>query len=99
MLLRTLETGVVGAPMGGGPSTPELVAAVGEAGGLGFLAAGYRSAAQTMEQVAAVRRLTGAPFGVNVFVPRRDPVSDEALDAYRRRLAPAAARLGTSVGE
>ena len=29
--------------MGGGPSTPALAAAVCEAGGLGFLAAGYRT--------------------------------------------------------
>ena len=32
---------IVGAPMGGGPSSPALVAAVSEAGGLGSLAGGY----------------------------------------------------------
>jgi nitronate monooxygenase len=31
---------IVQAPMAGGPSTPELAAAVTNAGGLGFLAAG-----------------------------------------------------------
>ena len=36
---------VVGAPLAGGPSTPALAAAVSEAGGLGFLAAGYKTAA------------------------------------------------------
>ena len=35
---------VVLAPMGGGPSTPELVAAVSNAGGLGSLAAAYSNA-------------------------------------------------------
>src|SRR5215217_1587905 len=34
---------IVQAPMGGGPSTPELAAAVANAGGMGFLAAGYKS--------------------------------------------------------
>lgn len=38
-----IELPVVGAPMGGGPSSPALVAAVSEAGGLGSLAGGYSS--------------------------------------------------------
>ena len=42
MVLDRLEHPIVQAPMGGGPSTPALAAAVAEAGGLGFLAAGYR---------------------------------------------------------
>ena len=36
-----MEIPVVGAPLAGGPSTPELAAAVSEAGGLGFIAAVY----------------------------------------------------------
>ena len=40
---------VVLAPMGGGPSTPELVAAVSNAGGLGSLAAAYSNG----ERIAA----------------------------------------------
>jgi nitronate monooxygenase len=74
------------APMAGGPSTPELVAAVSSAGGLGVLAAGYRKAPEVAAQVAAVRELTDRPFGVNVFVP--GPPSDPApVEAYRRRLS------------
>ena len=53
---RVLRTPVVVAPMAGGPSTPELVAAVGGAGGLGFLAAGYRTAGQLAEDIARTRR-------------------------------------------
>ena len=37
------ERPLVAAPMAGGPSTPELVAAVAGAGGCGFLAGGYRA--------------------------------------------------------
>ena len=44
MVLDGLEHPIVQAPMGGGPSTPALAAAVSEAGGLGFLAAGMLSA-------------------------------------------------------
>ena len=39
--LDQLEHPIVQAPMGGGPSTPALAAAVCNAGGLGFLAAGF----------------------------------------------------------
>ena len=60
---------VVAAPMAGGASTPGLVAAVSGAGGLGFLAAGYKTAGALADEIAAVRRLTDAAFGVNLFVP------------------------------
>lgn len=55
--------------MAGGPSTPELAAAVSNAGGLGFLAAGYLSAADTAGRISRTRELTEAPFGVNLFAP------------------------------
>jgi NAD(P)H-dependent flavin oxidoreductase YrpB (nitropropane dioxygenase family) len=41
VILDELEAPIVLAPMAGGPTTPELVAAVSEAGGIGFLAFGY----------------------------------------------------------
>src|SRR6476469_8842349 len=69
MLLRSLDTGVVGAPMAGGPTTPELVAAVGEAGGLGLLAGGYLTAPQLAAAIAEVWDASSRPFGVNLFVP------------------------------
>lgn len=67
-LLRGLGVPVVQAPMGGGPSTPELAAAVAGAGGLGFLAAGYKSVEGLAAEIAATRELTDR-FGVNLFVP------------------------------
>ncbi|HTI34616.1 MAG TPA: nitronate monooxygenase [Miltoncostaea sp.] len=98
-ILRALRHPVVLAPLAGGATTPALVAAVGDAGGIGFIGAGYRTVDDLAGQIAAVRELTSAPFGVNVFVPRRDPVDPEALAAYVRSLGPEAARLGTAVGE
>ncbi len=87
------------APLAGGPSTPELAIAVCLAGGLGFLAAGYKRADAVREEIAAVRAaVQGAPFGVNVFVP--GPRADAAgLRAYLERLAPEAERQGADVGE
>ncbi|MFC4909112.1 nitronate monooxygenase [Actinomadura gamaensis] len=89
---------VVLAPMAGGAGTPELVAAVVEAGGLGFLPAGYKTAAQLRADVGATRALTGGPFGVNLFMPSRDEVDDAAVAAYRDRLADEASRLDVELG-
>ncbi|MBF6211628.1 nitronate monooxygenase [Nocardia puris] len=69
MIIDELRVPIVLAPMAGGPSTPELAAAVSGAGGFGQLAAGYLSAADAAARIAATRALTDAPFGVNLFVP------------------------------
>ncbi|KNX39364.1 hypothetical protein VV01_10145 [Luteipulveratus halotolerans] len=81
--------------MAGGPSTPELVAAVGEAGGLGHLAAGYKTVDDVRDQIERTRALSDRPFGVNVFVPSvMERSRDEAdVAAYRRSLQPLAATL------
>jgi enoyl-[acyl-carrier protein] reductase II len=47
-------------------STPELVAAVAEAGGLGILATGVLDAEQTRAAVRRTRELTDRPFAANV---------------------------------
>lgn len=60
---------IIQAPMAGGPTTPELVAAVSNAGALGSIGAGYLSAEQLQSAIHAVRKLTGKAFNVNVFIP------------------------------
>src|SRR6185295_14197494 len=87
---------VIQAPLGGGPSRPELAAAVSNAGGLGFLAAGYKTADDVATEIAATKRLTEAPFGVNVFVPYRPPVDEPALERYLAELEQEASSLGLS---
>jgi nitronate monooxygenase len=82
LLGLTVRWPVIGAPMAGGPSTPALAAAVSGAGGLGFLAAGYRTPQALSREIAELRELTAAPFGVNVFVPQDPAVDDRALSAY-----------------
>ncbi len=47
-------------------STPELVAAVSNAGGLGILALGPLSPEETAASIRRIRELTDRPFGVNV---------------------------------
>jgi nitronate monooxygenase len=58
---------IIQAPMGGGASSPQLVAAVSNAGGLGSLAAAYLSPQQIRDGIAEVRRLTDKSFNVNLF--------------------------------
>jgi nitronate monooxygenase len=89
---------IVQAPLAGGPSTPELAIAVCEAGGLGFLAAGYKTADAVKEEIAAVRGATERPFGVNVFVPTARPASPERVRAYLEQLGPEAARQNAELG-
>ncbi len=71
--------------MGGGPSTPALAVAVSEAGGLGFLAAGYRTPEAVRREVEELRALTARPFGVNLFAPPGAPGRSGRARALRRR--------------
>jgi nitronate monooxygenase len=97
--LRDLPRPLLGAPMAGGPSTPQLAAAVTIAGGLGFLAGGYRAADQLEDAIRDTSDRTTGPFGVNVFVPGDSTGCDPgALDAYRARIEPEAERLGMRLG-
>src|SRR6476620_369285 len=96
---ESLELPVIQAPMAGGPSTPQLAAAVSASGGLGFVAAGYKTAAAMRAEIAAVREQTDKPFGVNLFVPQASVVSPSALQQYAGALAPDAERFGVALGE
>jgi nitronate monooxygenase len=86
-VLTTLDVPIVVAPMAGGPTTPELVAAVTGAGGFGFLAGGGLDAAGLATTIAGLRALTDRPFGVNLFLP--DERRDDGVADYRERLAAA----------
>jgi len=73
--------------MAGGPSTVELARAVSDAGGLGFLAAGYLKPDAARTQIRELRDATPSPFGVNVFVPGPPTGDPEALAAYLETVA------------
>jgi nitronate monooxygenase len=89
---------VVQAPMAGGPSTPQLTAAVVNAGGYGFVAAGYLSADGLHRTIAETQLLTDKSFGVNLFVPSMagDPVE---IRRYAKLLEHEAVELGVSLGD
>lgn len=98
-VLDQLRVPVVQAPMAGGPSTPALAAAVSEAGGLGFVAAGYRTAAAVRDDVEAVRAATDRPFGVNLFFPTPDRVDRSLLGGYVDRVRREAVTYRCATGD
>jgi nitronate monooxygenase len=84
---------IVQAPMAGGPTTPGLVAAVSNAGGLGSLGAAYLAPEKLREGVREIRALTEGPFGINLFVtspfeadPGRIRRANALLEPYRDEL-------------
>jgi nitronate monooxygenase len=101
MPFAEIDTRIIAAPMAGGTSTPDFVAAVHRAGGLGFVAAGYKSPDAVSAEVRACRD-AGIRFGVNVFVPdpaQLNPSPDVVarLEQYRSSLDRDAARYNVSV--
>ena len=94
-----LRRPVVVAPMAGGPSTADLVIAASAAGALGFLAAGYKSAAAMRAEMDAVEASGAGPYGVNVFVPGAPAPDLEAVRDYVTGLAAEAGALGVQPGE
>lgn len=76
--LLGIELPIVGAPLGGGPGTPELAAAVSNAGGLGSLGIAYAAPDAIRAAIRATRELTDRPFQANLFVP---PPEKPTLDA------------------
>ncbi|HEX6529998.1 MAG TPA: DUF561 domain-containing protein [Burkholderiales bacterium] len=63
-----LRIPVIQAPMAGGPSSQELVAACSAAGALGSFGFAYTQPDEMRKQAAFVRGRTDKPFGVNLFV-------------------------------
>ena len=98
VLQRLARCPVVVAPMAGGPSTAGLVLAVSAAGALGFLAAGYKTAATMRAEMDVAEAGSAAPFGVNLFVPG-EPTDPAALEDYLAELEPDAAALGVQPGQ
>ncbi|MFE6333444.1 nitronate monooxygenase [Streptomyces sp. NPDC057798] len=90
---------IVQAPMAGGVSVPALAAAVAEAGGLGFLAAGYKTADGMYQEIKQLRGLTGRPFGVNLFMPQPEYADPAAVDVYAHQLAGEAGWYETELGD
>ena len=86
---------IIQAPMAGA-STPELAAAVSNAGGLGSIALGASNVEQAREIFRRTRALTERPFNANLFChapAQADPARERAWIEY---LAPLFAEFGAT---
>lgn len=94
-ILQRLRVPVIAAPMAGGPSAPRLVTAVGQAGGLGFLASGTISAEQLAADLAEMK----GDYAVNLFA-RQEPLADlTQVHAVTEQLRPAYREHGLGAPE
>jgi nitronate monooxygenase len=90
-----IEVPIFQAPMAG-VSTPEMAAAVSNAGGLGSISVGSVDATSTLEMIAAVRGRTGRPFNVNLFCHQPAIPEETREAAWLAQLKPEFARYGAS---
>ncbi|WP_141535309.1 NAD(P)H-dependent flavin oxidoreductase [Bacillus cereus] len=70
---------IIQAGMAGAITTPELVAAVSNSGGLGTLGAGYMSPEQIRDAIYKIRELTDKPFGVNLLLTKEVKIEEEKV--------------------
>jgi nitronate monooxygenase len=85
---------IIQAPMAGGGDTPDLVAAVCNAGALGFIGGAYLTPQQIVEASRAVRAKTLRAFGINLFAPQLPAESGISAEAAIERLGGYYAELG-----
>jgi nitronate monooxygenase len=64
---------IVLAPMAGAGGTPELLAAVSNAGGLGSWGGAYATPQQILDTAKQIRALTDKPFALNLFAGGYEP--------------------------
>jgi nitronate monooxygenase len=85
---------IIQGPMAGGACTPELVAAVSNAGALGSLPCSLLSPATIEAQVARIRTLTDRPFLLNFFVQGTPHPSETEVKDAAELLRPVWSSLG-----
>jgi nitronate monooxygenase len=67
----SIDLPIIQAPMAGGATTPQLVAAVSNSGGLGSLGAGYMDPDEIRQAIKKIRELTSNPSAINLFIPEK----------------------------
>ncbi len=90
-----LATPIIQAPMAGGPSSQELVAACSAAGALGSFGFAYTQPEDMKKQAGWVRAKTDRPFGINLFAsPLPAPIDASAQQGALEAIAAYYAELG-----
>lgn len=90
---------IIQAPMAGGNATPALAHAVSSAGGLGYLAGGYKTVDALKEEIHSLRALGTTEFGVNLFVPHTANVETAAIRQHMTDIEQEARQIGEHAGK
>lgn len=93
-MLTKIQYPIIQAGMAGGITTPELVAAVSNAGGLGTIGASYLTPDQLRTAIRKTKQLTSHPFGVNLFAPQTVSYSQPDVLRMNKHLDPIRAQFG-----
>lgn len=89
-----IEYPIIQAPMAGGITTPQLVAAVSNAEALGSLGAAYLPPEKIEQSITEIRQLTDKPFAVNLFIPTSFEESPEKVRRANESMRPYRNELG-----
>ncbi|GGE13758.1 nitronate monooxygenase [Marinithermofilum abyssi] len=92
--MLSIATPIIQAGMAGGSTTPDLVAAVSNAGGLGTLGAAYLSPEAMREAIRKIREKTTRPFAVNLQIPPPYEESPQVTRRMRKHLQSYEKKLG-----
>jgi len=96
--LLGIEHAIVGGPMAG-VNTPELAAAVSNAGGLGSIGCGMMEPPALEAAIGRIRALTERPFAVNLFVTPQPAVDEAQVLRMQAKLARYRTELGLPRGK
>lgn len=91
--LLGIEVPLISAPMMG-VTTPEMVAAFSNAGGLGVMPCGVMTGEEILQSVGKIKGMTSKPFALNLRVPPRQAENEEATKALFNALEPLRDELG-----
>jgi nitronate monooxygenase len=93
--LLKIDVPIIQAPMAG-VSTPEMAAAVSNAGALGSIGVGATTAARAKEMIAAFRARSNRSLNVNVFCHAPAAVDSKTQERWIERLRPTFAQFGAT---
>ena len=82
-----IEIPILLAPMAGGPTTPELVSAVSNAGGFGQFGAAYLKGKEIKDMAQKVQNNTNKGFGINLFIPQNPTYTVQDLTKATRAIS------------
>jgi nitronate monooxygenase len=91
--LGLIKPTIIQAPMAGGITTPELVAAVSNNFGLGSYASGYVKTQDVLINIQKIKKLTSMPFSVNLFIHNQPTTNFQEIERYNLYLNKYRSRL------